>query len=41
MVADGKTQSVLRVNSTEKLDGGFYTCQVIKILKQSLKRAME
>lgn len=32
MIANGKTLSVLRVNSTEKRDSGFYTCQVIKVI---------
>lgn len=32
---NGRILSVLRLNSTEKRDGGFYTCQVIIILKRS------
>lgn len=38
--ANGKTLSVLRVNSTEKSDGGFYTCQVIIKLKLSYLHAL-
>lgn len=34
--ANGKTLSVLRVNSTEKRDGGIYSCKVIRNLKVTL-----
>lgn len=35
--ANGKSSSVLRVNSTEKRDGGFFTCKVIRMLNSNIK----